>query len=853
MGKPLDEYDRKRRFDSTPEPAGARSARGRRGRGALQFVVQKHDARRLHYDFRLELNGTLKSWAIPKGPSLDPKVKRLAVHVEDHPVEYASFEGHIPEGHYGAGDVIVWDRGVWIPDGDPVEGYRKGRLNFTLDGEKLAGTWHLVRTRMEGKQEQWFLIKSGDDAARRSDEYDIVEALPDSVLSERGIPGKRAGKTAAKAASPHKGGRRTRASPLQSTTSLEGARQAPLPATFRPQLATLVDGAPDGEWRYEIKFDGYRMLTRIDGTEVRIFTRNGHDWTGKLHDQAEAMAGLKLASAWLDGEVVVLDQNGLPDFQALQNAFEEERSSQIHYYLFDIPYLNGMDLRGVPLEARRSALAAVLERNRSPLLHFSEDFNESPETLLNSACELKLEGLIGKRAGSLYQSRRSDDWIKLKCRHRQEFVIAGYTEPSGSRSAFGALVLGLHDADSGELRYAGKVGTGFNETTLRTIFGQLKPLETKRSPLANPPRGHEAKGAHWVRPELLAEVAYAQMTREGVVRHSVFHGLRTDKPAVDIEPERATPRRAVARRRDPAPAATGARGALDQVRITHPDRVIDAASGITKVALARYYAEISPRLLPHLRNRPVALVRAPDGIAGELFFQKNAAKLAIPDIASLGKEYAGQPVMMINSLQALLGAVQMGAVEFHTWNATQRNLDCPDRLILDLDPDPALPWKRMVEATQLTLVVLEELGLKAFLKTSGGKGIHVVVPLTPRVQWDDVKDFSQALVRHMAATIPERFTAVSGPRNRVGRIFIDYLRNNHGATTVAAFSTRAREGLPVSVPIHYHELVEIKGAGQWTVSNVLKRLTAGYEDPWKDYPKVRQSVTVALRRRLIHR
>uniref|UniRef100_UPI002445B510 DNA polymerase ligase N-terminal domain-containing protein n=1 Tax=Burkholderia gladioli TaxID=28095 RepID=UPI002445B510 len=385
MGKPLDEYDRKRRFDSTPEPAGARNARGRRGRGALQFVVQKHDARRLHYDFRLELNGTLKSWAIPKGPSLDPKVKRLAVHVEDHPVEYASFEGHIPEGHYGAGDVIVWDRGVWIPDGDPVEGYRKGRLNFTLDGEKLAGAWHLVRTRMEGKQEQWFLIKSGDDAARRSDEYDIVEALPDSVLSERGIPGKRA----AKAAAQSKGGRRTGASPLRSTTSLEGARQAPLPATFKPQLATLVDGAPDGEWRYEIKFDGYRMLTRVDGAEVRIFTRNGHDWTAKLPDQARAVAGLKLESAWLDGEVVVLDQDGLPDFQALQNAFEEERSGRIHYYLFDIPYLNGMDLRGVPLEARRSALAAVLERNRSPLLRFSEDFNESPETMLNSACELK--------------------------------------------------------------------------------------------------------------------------------------------------------------------------------------------------------------------------------------------------------------------------------------------------------------------------------------------------------------------------------------------------------------------------------------------------------------------------------
>ncbi|ROM67236.1 ATP-dependent DNA ligase [Pseudomonas brassicacearum] len=870
--KTLDDYNRMRDFAATPEPAAKRSRKSAKAAHALQFCIQKHDATRLHYDFRLELGGALKSWAVPKGPSLDPKVKRLAVHVEDHPLDYAKFEGSIPEGHYGAGDVIVWDRGVWIPQGDPFEAYEKGRLKFELQGEKLSGLWNLVRTHMPGKQEQWFLIKHQDEAARPESDYDVVQEAPDSVLSDRTIVPKRRGKAAtAKAAakpvkSPEKAAK-AKSTKKASKTSLSGAVAGPIPETLKPELATLVDSAPDGEWLYEIKFDGYRVMARIENGDVRLITRNGHDWTHKLPKQAEALAALGLESAWLDGEMVVANEQGVPDFQALQNAFDAGSSGKIAYYLFDLPYLNGMDLRKVPVEQRRTALAAVLEANEDPLLRFSDAFEETPEALLNSACQMQMEGLIGKRMGSAYVSRRSNDWIKLKCKNRQEFVVVGFSDPKGARSAFGALLLGLHDADSGELRYAGKVGTGFNETTLKGIYQQLLPLERKKPAVVNPPTGYEAKGVHWLEPTLLAEVAFAEMTKEGSVRHAVFHGLRSDKPAKAITQEVAKPvKKPAEKKKAPAkqePEATPAKpkakakpkagqaSAMDgKVRITHPERVIDASSGTTKLQLAEYYASVAEFILPELADRPVALVRAPDGIAGELFFQKNAERLAIPGITSLDKALTGQPVMIINNAEALIGAVQMSTVELHTWNATSVDLDKPDRFVLDLDPDPALPWKSMVEATQLTLSVLDELGLKAFLKTSGGKGIHVVVPLTRKLGWDEVKGFSHAIVSHMAKLLPDRFSAVSGPKNRVGRIFIDYLRNGLGATTICAYAARTREGLPVSVPIFREEVAELKGANLWNVHNVHERLAEVGHEPWADLKKTRQSITADMRRRI---
>lgn len=848
MADSLDEYNKKRDFDATPEPSGAKKTTRKKKveDHALQFCIQKHAATRLHYDFRIEIEGTLKSWAVPKGPSLDPHVKRLAIEVEDHPLDYASFEGTIPEGHYGAGEVIVWDRGIWRCIGDPVESYKKGKLKFTLEGEKLGGQWNLVRTHQEGKSKPWFLIKHQDSAAKPEADFDVVKELPESVISDRTII-------------PKKSGKQVEAKPVETVPKprkraksgkLTGAKKAPLPDIIKPQLATLVETAPSGDWRYEFKFDGYRMMARIDNGVVKLFTRNGHDWTAKLPKQVEALASLALESAWLDGEVIAADEEGVPSFQILQNAFESGKSGVIVFYLFDMPYLNGVDLREVPIEERRAALAKVVERSEEDIIRFSEDFGEEASDLLTSVCQMNMEGLIGKRAGSTYVSRRSDDWIKLKCKHRQEFVVVGYSEPKGARTSFGALLLGLHDKDSGELRYAGKVGTGFNDKTLRSILAQLKPLETDKPAVVNPPKGVDAKGVHWLKPELLAEVAYAEITKEGSVRHSVFQGLRNDKPATGITEETPKSVNNVNPKSAPLPKKKVTKKSVEpssgKIRITHPDRVIDASSGSTKMQLAEYYVSVADWILPSMQDRPIALVRAPEGIGGELFFQKNVERLPIPGIETV----EGESVMLINNAEALVGAVQMSTIEFHSWNARAPDLDRPDRFVLDLDPDPALPWKSMVEATTLTLTLLDELGLKSFIKTSGGKGIHIVVPLTQKDDWETVKDFSHGIVKYMAKMIPDRFSAVSGPKNRVGKIFIDYLRNGKGATTINAYAVRSREGLPVSVPIFKEEVQEIKAANAWNIHTLHDRLDQLGEDPWKDFKKTKQTITTDMRRRL---
>ncbi|MGY2292819.1 DNA ligase D [Pseudomonas sp. SDO528_S397] len=808
MAKPLSEYNRKRDFKITAEPAGA-APPGKRARQALTFVIQKHDARNLHYDFRLELDGVLKSWAVPKGPSLDPSQKRLAVHVEDHPLSYGDFEGSIPAGQYGAGDVIVWDRGIWQPHDDPHKAYAAGKLKFTLVGEKLAGDWALVRTRLRGSgdKQQWLLIKEHDTQARAVADYDVVHALPTSVISG-GLVGA-VKKTA-----------------------------ATLPDHLSPQLATLVDQAPAGQWLYEIKFDGYRILARIRNGEVRLFTRNGNDWTDRLPHQAKALQALKLKDSWLDGEVVSLNADGLPDFQALQNAFEIGRSLEIVYYLFDAPWLGGIDQREAPVEARRAALKKALAGNRSKRLRFSEAFAAHHQDIIESACALSLEGVIGKRAGSPYVSRRSDDWIKLKCRKRQEFVVVGYTRPQGSRTGFGALLLAVND-DEG-LVYAGRVGTGFNQATLKSLSAQLKTLERQASPLHRPLTRAQARGVHWVEPTLVGEVQFAEWTREGVVRQAAFVGLRTDKPVKQIVHEQP---RAV----DAVKRTTGQAGEVAGVNITHPERVIDPQSGTQKLQLARFYADIQEWILPHLRKRPVSLLRAPDGIAGEQFFQKHSERLAIPHIQQLAPalDPGHARLMAIDRAAALIGAVQMGTVELHTWGATVDKIETPDLFVLDLDPDPALPWKSMIEAAQLTLSVLDELGLQAFVKTSGGKGLHLVVPLARKDGWDTVKAFAKAIAQFMTHQLPERFTATSGPKNRVGKIFIDYLRNARGASTVAAYSVRARPGLPVSVPISRDELETVRGAQQWTVANLHERLAGLKEDPWAGYAH-RQSISKVM-------
>ncbi|MDR9750378.1 DNA ligase D [Pseudomonas sp. SZMC_28357] len=847
MAKPVSEYTRKRNFDITSEPPEAAPAkRGKKTASALRFVIQKHDARNLHYDFRLELDGTLKSWAVPKGPSLDPTQKRLAVHVEDHPLGYGSFEGNIPEGQYGAGDVIVWDHGVWQPHGDPQATYKAGKLKFTLIGEKLAGEWALVRTHLRGSgdKEQWLLIKEKDAQARPASDYDIVQALPKSVLSDATVGDK---KTKAPA--------KSKATPKAKPAAKSAPKKATLPDTLAPQLATLVERAPDGDWLYEIKFDGYRILTRIADGEVRLLTRNGHDWSAKLPVQHKALTALNLKDSWLDGEVVVLNEHGLPDFQALQNAFEIGRSVDIVYYLFDAPFLQGVDQRELPVEERRAALKKALGRKSPKVLRFSEAFAAHHRDIIESACALSLEGVIGKRAGSPYVSRRSDDWIKLKCRMRQEFVIIGYTQPQGSRSGFGALLLGVND-ESG-LVYAGRVGTGFNQASLKSIHEQLKARERKSSPLAKSLTSAQARGVHWVEPELVGEVEFAEWTREGVVRQAAFVALRTDKPASEIIHEQPTMQMNRAKKTAEPVKTTKAKSAkadndtVAGVKISHPDRVIDADSGVQKLQLAKFYEAISERILPFLRGRPVSLLRAPEGVAGEQFFQKHSERLAIPNIKQLEPDLdpGHARLMEIDTPQALIGAAQMGTIELHTWGATSDRIETPDLFVLDLDPDPALPWKSMIEATQLTLSVLDELGLDAFLKTSGGKGMHIIVPLARKDDWDTVKAFAKAIAQFMAQQLPERITATMGPKNRVGKIFVDYLRNARGASTVAAYSVRARPGLAVSVPIARDELKTLKGSAQWTVDNLQERLEGLKGDPWEGYAN-RQKITAKMWKQL---
>lgn len=855
MSKPVSEYMRKRNFGITSEPAETPGKKRRAKNHALSFVIQKHDARNLHYDFRLELDGTLKSWAVPKGPSLDPTQKRLAVHVEDHPLDYASFEGSIAKGQYGGGDVIVWDRGVWEPHGDPRKTYEEGKLKFTLIGEKLTGEWALVRTRLKGSgsKEQWLLIKEKDAIARPADEYDITEQQPLSVISGAQVGVGRV--TATKARST-----KTGAASAQAKKSRAKTKNA-LPELLPPQLATLVEAPPAGEWLYEIKFDGYRILTRIQDEEVRLFTRNGHDWTDRLPELAKAIKALKLQDTWFDGEVVVLNDEGLPDFQALQNAFETGRSKGILYYLFDMPYLSGEDLREVPVEQRRDALEQVLGTQRSRLLRFSDAFRSGHKDIIESASAMGLEGVIGKRAGSPYVSKRNADWIKLKCRLRQEFVIVGYTAPQGSRSGFGALLVAVND-DNG-LVYAGRVGTGFNDLTLKKLHEQLQPLARETSPLDRKLTSAQGRGVQWVAPQLICEAEFAEWTREGILRQAAFVGLRSDKSAGEVVREYPQPAQLASRpkagkpgKAKPAnsPAAfKTARGKVTVagVGISHPDRVIDSKTGTQKIELAQFYEAIGEWVLPYLRKRPVALLRCPEGIEGEQFFQKHSERLAIPHIRQLDRQLDPDhaALMEIDTVQALVGATQMGTVELHTWGATRDRIETPDHLVLDLDPDPALPWRSMLEATQMVLAVLDELGLDAFLKTSGGKGMHIVVPLARHADWDTVKGFAKAIAEFVTRQLPERFTATMGPKNRVGRIFVDYLRNSRGGSTVTAYSVRARPGLPVSVPIALDELPGLTSSAQWDITNLEQRLRQLKHDPWAGYSN-RQRITRTMWKQL---
>jgi bifunctional non-homologous end joining protein LigD len=792
MADRLERYREMRDFDVTPEPRGKKvSARKKR----LRYYIQRHDATRLHYDFRLELDGVLKSWAVPKGPSLDPADKRLAMQTEDHPLEYGEFEGVIPEKQYGAGEVLLWDKGVWTPeDKDPAAALAKGRLHFRLDGEKLRGSWVLSRMK-NGKS--WLLIKRHDDEARP--DVDITLERPESV--------KRAPKAAKRAS------------------------RAQLPQFVTPQLATLVTQPPKtGDWVYEVKHDGYRMLCRFTKGDVRLFTRSGRDWTEKLPHLVRELAKLGLDGAWLDGEIVVPGPDGRSSFQALQNAFEGGADSKIVYYVFDAPFLDGRDLRQLPLRERKTRLRKALKTNDA--VRFSGDLAGSAQEVLEHACKLGLEGVIGKQADSVYVAGRTKSWIKLKCRLTQDFVIAGYTRPGGSRSGFGALVLGVYERP-GRLVYAGKVGTGFDEDSLKKLTRKFAAYRTPDSPLVNPPRERDIQ---WLRPVLVAQVEFTERTNDGVIRQGSFMGLREDIPAKSVGMEKP----------QTAPESSPAR----TIKITHPDRLIWPALGIRKIDLVRYFEEVGEWFLPHLANRPLTLVRCPDGAEKKCFYQRHLNMGASPgDVLTLKRLRSSKGhYIYVNSLPGVISVVQNGAVEFHTWGATVPDAKHPDRITIDLDPDPGLPWRRVMEGATLTRALIEGLKLKCFLKTTGGKGLHVVFPIERRHTWEEVKAFAESIAKLLVRAEPARFTAKIAKQSRGGKIFVDYLRNAETASAVAAYSPRARPGAHVSTPLDWDELGSADIRGAFSVQNIPARLRSLTVDPWAGYDSVRQTITDAMRK-----
>jgi bifunctional non-homologous end joining protein LigD len=868
----LELYRKKRNFRTTPEPAG-RVRRARSDEPA--FVIQKHAASHLHYDFRLELNGVLLSWAVPKGPSLDPHDKRLAMHVEDHPIEYGSFEGVIPPKQYGSGTVLLWDRGTWQPQGDAEAAYRAGKLKFELHGEKLRGGWMLVKSHggKYGGDKSWLLIKENDEYARTGADARVVETEPDSVASGRSLEAiavdpDRVWHSNKSVAENVRTGRVRRKRPALAPGKVDGARKAALPESIDAELATLVDAVPPGaDWLHEIKYDGYRMLCRVDDGQCRIVSRNGKEWTQAFRGIADAVARLPLDCAWIDGEIVVMDEHGRTSFQALQNLLSDASSAKPLYYVFDLPYLNGYDLRAATLSARKALLRKLIGEGST--IRFSDHVEGNGAAFFAEACKLGLEGIVSKRTKSTYQATRGRDWQKVKCGLRQEFVIGGYTDPQGARAGFGALLLGVYEGSA--LRYCGKVGTGFNDATLKSLAAALKQRTTNQSPFVNPPTGAEGRRAHWVKPDLVGEVSFTEWTRDATLRHPSFQGLREDKRARDIvreQPVHAATGDAPARPDETnAPASTRKRAAKKHVasrdRSGAPDEVAGIAisngakllypeAAITKLDLARYYETVGDLLVPHVRDRPLTLVRCPNGWDKPCFYQKHATEGVSAAIERIDVRDSGgvQPYMIANSVGALVALLQMGVLELHPWGSRAPKLDYPDRLVFDFDPDESLGWDKLTDAITVLRKLLDTLELESFLKTTGGKGLHVVIPLQPTRTWDEAKRFCGAVAEMLVRAFPDRFTSKLAKVRREGRIFVDYLRNAEGATAVAPYSARAKARAPVAMPIDWSAVKDDVRFDYFNVANVPALLAKRKRDPWDRMSRVRQELTDTMLRQV---
>jgi bifunctional non-homologous end joining protein LigD len=815
-GVPLDieTYNRKRDFSKTKEPRG----RKLKGKGD-SFVVQKHDASRLHWDFRLELDGVLKSWAVPKGPSLDPDEKRLAMRTEDHPLDYGGFEGTIPKGEYGGGTVMLWDQGRWIPEPskDPRKTIEEGHLHFTLEGERMRGEWVMFRLkpRPGEKAEPWMLKKVTDDFADAEDGDALVDNCVTSVTTGRTMAEIAAGEDVWRSnRGGQKGGRAKRK-----------ASKAP-PPFEEPQLATLVDEVPTGSaWIHEYKYDGYRLLLSVGEGVATAWTRKGLDWSDKFKALVKAAARLP-AGCLIDGEAVAIDAKGKPSFQLLQATLKEQRGANLVFYAFDLLMDGGEDIRKLPTVERKQRLAALLKTVSPPILYGDHVIGRG-EQLFREVCKTGGEGIISKKAGAPYRGTRTRDWLKIKCIQRQEFVIIGWSE-SDKRIGFRSLLLAVKE--KGKLTYVGKVGTGFNAKVMGELMERMEPLAVDKTAVEVPRA--DRKGAHWLQPKLVAEIAFSEFTDDGILRHPSFIALREDKPAKDVvrevplhlEEKEAKPKRSRSKKK-------GTRASAEDfgIEISSPERLIFPELKLTKKDLADYYATIEPLIMVDAAKRPMTLIRCPGGRTGECFFQKHDKGTFgshVKQIPIEEKDGSTEDYLYFDDIRGMLASVQMGTVEFHGWGSKVDKVEYPDRLVFDLDPDIGLEFDRVKEAAARLHALLQDLGLKTFPLLSGGKGLHVVAPLDASKDWPTVKSFAERFSRAIAEAEPTMFTANIRKEQRKGRIFLDWLRNQRGATAVMPYSARAREGAPVAAPIAWEELDKYDSGHHFGIRDVdelLKR------------------------------
>jgi bifunctional non-homologous end joining protein LigD len=838
VARSLDTYNAKRDFSRTPEPPGKKAA----GAGGNSYVIQKHAARRLHYDFRLEMDGVLKSWAVPEGPSLVAGKKRLAVATEDHPLDYGGFEGVIPEGQYGGGTVMIWDEGTWTPEFDPAFGYKKGHLKFQLHGKKLKGQWHLVRMKPKPreKNENWLLFKSDDEAARPAGAPDITTEKPNSAATGRSLEAiaREKDRMWASGPSPELGGEITeskkktrRRKSSVDAAKIAKAKAAPMPGYIEPSLATAAETAPSGAgWLHEIKHDGYRLQAHLENGRVKLFSRQGLDWTERFPSIAHAFADVPAKLAIIDGEVLVQTAAGVASFAMLVEALKSGGGDML-YYAFDLLYLDGYDLREAPLSARKQALSELLgELGENARIRYSDHIEGDGDAVFKHASRLGLEGIISKQAAQPYRSGRVKSWLKVKSSESDSFVIAGFIPSTVDPKAVGALVLGEYAGKA--LMPVGHCGSGFTQASARELWQRLDPLRTRTAPLKD--ETAIPKGVRWVEPVLSAEIEYRGRTGGGLIRHAVFRelvefsGPPASRRPLDSEPARG---RRSERHDDALP-----------VRLTNPGRLLWPEQGITKQGLAEFYAEIADWILPHVVGRPLSLLRHPEGVSEKGFFQKHAwAGLsdAVRRVPVPGDE---QPMLVIDDLGGLLELVQASVLEIHPWGAMAKRPELPDRVTIDLDPGDNVPWQRVIDAAHDVRRRLAAAKLESFVKTTGGKGLHVVFPLTPSADWDTVKAFAQSIASAMAADRPDLYTDNMAKSGRRGRIYVDYLRNGLGATAIGAYSTRARDGAPVSVPLGWDELGENIRSNHFTLLNLPNRLSFLEHDPWDGIATLKQTL-----------